>query len=107
MTRKEFRELVEKEPLILDGATGTNLQKAGLPLGVCPEQWILEHAEVMQDLQERYVQAGTDILYAPTFRDDGNTVAYDPSLDKVKEAADYVKIHPFSYSVQLLLSMSQ
>ena len=52
---------------MLDGATGTNLQKAGMPTGVCPEQWILEHKEVILELQKNYVEAGTDILYAPTF----------------------------------------
>lgn len=67
MTREEFRKLAEKKILFLDGATGTNLQKAGMPTGVCPEQWILEHQDVMEDLQRRYIEAGTDILYAPTF----------------------------------------
>ena len=67
MTREAFRELVKKGPVLLDGATGTNLQKAGMPVGVCPEQWILEKSEVLIDLQKRYVEAGTDILFAPTF----------------------------------------
>lgn len=67
MTREVFRELVKKGPVLLDGATGTNLQKAGMPVGVCPEQWILENSEVLIDLQKRYVEAGTDILFAPTF----------------------------------------
>ena len=67
MTREEFRELTKKGPVILDGATGTNLQKAGMPVGVCPEKWILDHPDVMVDLQERYVKAGTQILLAPTF----------------------------------------
>lgn len=67
MTREEFRTLADKRILLLDGATGTNLQKAGMPVGVCPEQWILENPEVLIDLQKRYVEAGTDILFAPTF----------------------------------------
>lgn len=67
MTREAFRELVKKGPVLLDGATGANLQKAGMPVGVCPEQWILENSEVLIDLQKRYVEAGTDILFAPTF----------------------------------------
>ena len=67
MTREAFRELVKKGPVLLDGATGTNLQKAGMPVGVCPEQWSLENSEVLIDLQKRYVEAGTDILFAPTF----------------------------------------
>ena len=67
MTREEFRKLVLSRPVILDGATGTNLQKAGMPTGVCPEQWILEHKEIMLKLQQDYVKAGSDIVYAPTF----------------------------------------
>ena len=67
MTREEFRRLTEQGAIILDGATGTNLQKAGMPVGVCPEQWVLSHGEVLVELQQGYVQAGTHILFAPTF----------------------------------------
>lgn len=67
MTRQEFLDLVEKGPVILDGATGTNLQEAGMKMGVCPEQWILENPQAIIDLQRRYVEAGSNILYAPTF----------------------------------------
>ncbi len=67
MTKQEFRNLVRQGIVILDGATGTNLQKAGMPGNVCPEQWILEHPDVMRGLQRSYVQSGTQILYAPTF----------------------------------------
>ena len=67
MTREEWFALVDKKCVLLDGATGSNLQKRGMPAGVCPEQWILENKTVMQDLQREYIQAGTDILYAPTF----------------------------------------
>lgn len=67
MTKKEFRDFVNKGPIILDGATGTNLMAAGMPIGVCPEAWILEHKEVLLNLQRGYVEAGTNIVYAPTF----------------------------------------
>lgn len=66
MTFEEFQKL-STEYLYLDGATGSNLVKAGMPAGVCPEQWILEHREVLLKLQKQYVEAGADILYAPTF----------------------------------------
>lgn len=66
MTREEFLK-ISKSYLYLDGATGSNLVRAGMPSGVCPEQWILEHRDVMLGLQKQYVLAGTDILYAPTF----------------------------------------
>ena len=67
MTKQEFRNLINSGVVILDGATGTNLQNAGMPGNVCPEQWILEHPDVMRNLQRSYVTAGSQILYAPTF----------------------------------------
>lgn len=67
MTRKEFAELCQKKIVLLDGATGTNLLKAGMPSGVCPEQWILSKPQAVIELQKEFLCAGTDILYAPTF----------------------------------------
>lgn len=67
MTKGEFRELVNKKIVLLDGATGSNMQKCGMPTGVCPEKWILDHPKVFIELQKGYIKAGTDILYAPTF----------------------------------------
>lgn len=67
MTKQEFKELSQSRIILLDGATGSNLQKRGMPSGVCPEQWILENPEVLIELQKEYVEAGTNILYAPTF----------------------------------------
>ena len=67
MTKEQFQTLLKQKIIVLDGATGTNLQKAGMPTGVCPEQWILEHPQVLVDLQADYINAGTNIVYAPTF----------------------------------------
>lgn len=75
MTKQEFREFVEKKIVVLDGATGSNLQKRGMPVGICPEQWIIENREIMKELQKEYLEAGTDILYAPTFG--GNRIKLD------------------------------
>ena len=54
-------------PLILDGATGTQLQKRGYQGDVSAEQWVLDHPDSIQDVQRRYVQAGSQVVYAPTF----------------------------------------
>ncbi len=54
-------------PAILDGATGTELQKRGFSGGGCAEEWVLSHPEAMLDIQRRYVAAGSDIIYTPTF----------------------------------------
>ncbi len=67
MNKQEFRHACLNRVLFLDGATGSNLMKAGMPAGVCPEEWILEHEDVMLRLQQEYVAAGSDIIYAPTF----------------------------------------
>ena len=54
-------------PLILDGATGTELQKRGYTGDVCAEQWTLEHPEAIIDIQRGYVDSGSQVLYTPTF----------------------------------------
>ena len=68
LTKEQFHALLEAGPILLDGATGSNLQKAGMPRGCCTERWILEHPQALMDLQQRYAQAGSNILYAPTFQ---------------------------------------
>ena len=68
LTKSEFSELLSRGALLLDGATGSNLQKMGMPRGCCTEEWILNHPEAILDLQRRYVQAGSHIVYAPTFQ---------------------------------------
>ena len=67
MTRQEFDELTKKGVVLLDGATGSNLRKAGMPVGISSEQWVLENPRVLQELQSAYVEAGSQIVYAPTF----------------------------------------
>lgn len=67
MTKEEFQNLVKQRPMILDGATGSNLMKAGMPRGVCTEQWICENPKPLQELQRAYEKAGSQVVYAPTF----------------------------------------
>ena len=66
MTKEEFQKLTQ-DVVLLDGATGSNLMAAGMPRGICTEAWIMEHKEVLQNLQKAYVEAGSQIVYAPTF----------------------------------------
>ena len=67
MTKQEWKQLVSGKVLYLDGAMGSNLIKRGMPQGVCPEKWIIENRDIVVGLQREYVEAGTNILYAPTF----------------------------------------
>ncbi len=53
--------------IILDGATGTELQKQGLPSGVCPEQWCLDNPNIIQNVHSSYSRAGAQIVYSCTF----------------------------------------
>ncbi|MCC8138194.1 MAG: homocysteine S-methyltransferase family protein [Clostridiales bacterium] len=66
MTRAEFQKLTESI-LLVDGATGSNLMAMGMPRGVCTEAWVLDHKEVLQNLQMAYLEAGSRVIYAPTF----------------------------------------
>ena len=54
-------------PLILDGATGTELQKHGYAGDVSAEQWTLAHPDILREIQRGYVAAGSQVLYTPTF----------------------------------------
>ena len=54
-------------PIILDGATGTQLQKRGFTGDMSAEQWVLEHPETIREVQRGYLDAGSRVVYAPTF----------------------------------------
>ena len=68
LTKEEFRAKLAAGVLLLDGATGSNLQKAGMPKGCCTEEWVLAHPDALVALQRAYAAAGSDIIYAPTFQ---------------------------------------
>ena len=56
-----------KLPMLLDGATATNLMAMGMPSGVCVEKWICDHPSPFQQLQSEFIKAGSEAVYAPTF----------------------------------------
>ena len=87
MTKQEFKQLTEGKIVYLDGAMGSNLIKRGMPQGVCPEKWILENKDIVIGLQKEYVEAGTNILYAPTF------TANRPKLQEYGLENDLVRIN--------------
>jgi len=59
--------LHNKKTVIIDGATGTNLQKMGLPIGASPETWVINKPEAVLDLYTQFVNAGSDIILSCTF----------------------------------------
>ena len=68
LTRAEFQEKIASGVRFLDGATGSNLRVCGMPRGCSTEMWVLEHPDVLQQLQRQYAQAGSQVLFAPTFQ---------------------------------------
>ena len=85
MTKQEFRELVKQGTVLLDGATGSNLMRAGMPRGVCTEQWVCENPQPLMELQKAYREAGSQIVYAPTFSANRISLANHGLQDKVEE----------------------
>ncbi|MFR2718272.1 MAG: hypothetical protein ACLTA7_03080 [Ruminococcus sp.] len=60
MTRQEFLARAADHVLLLDGATGSNLRKAGMPVGIS-EEWVLKNP-VLKELQRAYVEAERDCM---------------------------------------------
>lgn len=85
MTKEQFYKLFTKGPVLLDGATGSNLMKLGMPRGVCTESWVAEHPETILDLQRAYSQAGSQIVYAPTFSANRHSLARHGMENRVTE----------------------
>ena len=85
MTKKEFQKICSEKIIYLDGATGSNLIRRGMPAGVCPESWILAHPHIMKELQTEYVEAGSHIVYAPTFTSNRIKLAEYGLDDQIEE----------------------
>lgn len=81
----DIREMLKQGPILLDGATGTNLFAAGMPGGVCPELWLCDNENVILELQKAYQSVGSQILYAPTFSANPIKLAEYGAGDRVNE----------------------
>ena len=67
MQRNPIHERIKEGVLILDGAMGTQLQMQGLPAGVCPEAWALDHGHVLEGIHRAYAEAGSHVVTTNTF----------------------------------------
>ena len=89
LTKEQFQQKLTDGVCLLDGATGSNLRNAGMPKGCCAEAWILENPEPLVALQRAYAQAGSRIIYAPTFQAQPialKAVGLDQQTEKINEA---------------------
>ena len=68
LTKEELNALVSQGPVLLDGATGSYLRAKGMPRNCATEEWVLRNPEVLVELQRGYRDAGSKIIYAPTFQ---------------------------------------
>lgn len=68
MKIEDFSKLINQGVVLLDGAMGSNLMLKGMPKGVCTEKWVSEHPKIQMEIQSAYVDAGSQIIYAPTFQ---------------------------------------
>ena len=68
LTKEQLHEKFAAGLRYLDGATGSNLRKMGMPKDASTEEWVLAHPETLITLQRSYAEAGSQILYAPTFQ---------------------------------------
>ena len=87
ITKEVLLNMAASGPILLDGATGSNLMKAGMPRGCCTEEWVLANPEKLVALQRAYVKAGSQIIYAPSFQ--AQPIALERvGLDKQTEAVN-------------------
>ena len=81
-----FSEIMSSHTiLVADGATGTQLQKAGLPAGVSPESWNLDNPSAIIALHESYRDAGSQIVLTNTFGGSRIKLSRNKLGDKVAE----------------------
>ena len=89
LTTEQLQQLISRETIILDGATGSNLRAVGMPRGCCTEEWILNNPEPLVALQRAYARAGAKIIYAPTFQAQPialKTVGLENQTEAINEA---------------------
>ncbi|TCO73783.1 5-methyltetrahydrofolate--homocysteine methyltransferase [Marinisporobacter balticus] len=63
----EFKKIIDNKFIFFDGAMGTMLQQAGLPIGDLPESYNILHPEIVYDIHKKYIDAGADIITTNTF----------------------------------------
>ena len=71
--------------LVSDGATGTNLQQVGMERGKSAEDWVLENPQAIMDLEQQFIDAGSDIILTCTFGATKLRLAASGLADKVVE----------------------
>lgn len=77
--------LQETTPILLDGAMGTMLMRAGLEAGYSPELWNVENPEAIRGVYRAYIQAGARIVLSNTFGGNAFRLGLHNAADRVTE----------------------
>ncbi len=85
MINSKIKNLLTRKIIILDGATGTELQKKGMPAGVCPELWCLKNQNIIKEIHTSYLQAGAQIIYTCTFGANRFKLNQYGSIDNIRQ----------------------
>ena len=80
-----LERLEERGVLVADGATGTNYQTMGLPLGAAPEEWLFDAPERVVELHRAFVEAGADLILTDTFGATPLRLAHTPLAGRVRD----------------------
>jgi len=80
-----IRKLIERAPVITDGAWGTQLQARGLTPGEVPDLWNLSHPNEVMAVARAYVEAGSQIILTNTFGANRFRLQESEAADKVAE----------------------
>lgn len=79
--------LAGREPLLFDGAMGTQLQAAGLAVGELPELLCLEQPDLVTKVHRAYVEAGSEVVSTNTFGANAHKLGAAASVREVFDAA--------------------
>lgn len=85
MANRLIEWLAQPTVRLMDGAMGTQLQRAGLAVGERGEAWNVQHPELVLAVHQAYVQAGAEVLLTNSFQ--ANPLTQPERLDEVLSAA--------------------
>lgn len=85
MTDLLTKLLGERDWLLLDGATGTNLFAMGLMSGDAPELWNVDAPEKIRKLHDGFIQAGSDVILTNSFGGSSFRLKLHDAADRVYE----------------------
>ncbi len=80
-----LQQLQSGKILVSDGAMGTELQKRGMPVGVCPEEFNVTHPEIVREIYKDYYDAGSDLVETNTFGANRSRLALHGFESRVRE----------------------